>query len=85
MKLLIDISDELYQMCRSCLGDADSIERAIANGVPLEQIQAIKIAHKVYSSQPYIDGFAYCSHCNSIVLHSAKYCHDCGYKLESED
>lgn len=30
--LLVKIPEELYQMCRSCLGDADCIESAIANG-----------------------------------------------------
>ncbi len=35
MQIVIDISEELYQMCRSCLGDADCIESAIANGTPL--------------------------------------------------
>lgn len=35
MKLIIDISEELYQMCKSCLGDADCIESAIAHGTPL--------------------------------------------------
>lgn len=37
MKLIIDIPEELYQMCRSCLGDADCIESAIANGTPLQK------------------------------------------------
>ena len=32
IRLVIDISEELYQMCRSRLGDADCIESAIANG-----------------------------------------------------
>ena len=35
MQIVIDISEELYQMCRGCLGDADCIESAIANGTPL--------------------------------------------------
>jgi len=35
MKLIIDIPEEIYQMCRSCLGDADCIESAIAHGTPL--------------------------------------------------
>jgi hypothetical protein len=35
MKLIIDIPEELYQMCKSCLGDADCIESAIANGTPI--------------------------------------------------
>lgn len=35
VELIIKIPEELYQMCRSCLGDADCIESAIANGTPL--------------------------------------------------
>ena len=35
MKLIIDIPEELYQMCKSCLGDADCIESAIAHGTPI--------------------------------------------------
>ena len=35
MKLIIDIPEELYRMCKSCLGDADCIESAIANGTPI--------------------------------------------------
>ena len=79
MQIVVKISDELYQMCRNCVVDAHPIERAIANGVPLKQNQVTKIAHKIHS-----DGFSHCSHCNSIVLDSAKYCNNCGYKLESE-
>lgn len=35
IELVIKISEELYQMCRSCRGDADCIESAIANGTPI--------------------------------------------------
>lgn len=35
IELIIKIPKELYQMCRSCLGNADCIESAIANGTPL--------------------------------------------------
>ena len=35
MKVVIDIDNELYQMCKDLLGDADPIERAIANGTLL--------------------------------------------------
>ena len=35
IELVIKIPEELYQMCRSCLGDADCIESAIASGTPL--------------------------------------------------
>ena len=35
VELVIKIPKELYQMCKSCLGDADCIESAIANGTPL--------------------------------------------------
>ena len=35
IELVIKISEDEYQMCKSCLGDADCIERAIANGTPL--------------------------------------------------
>lgn len=38
MKLIIDISEELYQMCKNCLGDADCIESAIAHGTPLDDV-----------------------------------------------
>ena len=34
MKILIDIPEEIYQMCKNCLGDADIIESAIASGIP---------------------------------------------------
>lgn len=37
MKIVIDISEETYKMCRRLLGDADEIERAIANGKPYEE------------------------------------------------
>lgn len=37
MKLIIDIDEETYKMCRQLLGDADGIERAIADGRPLEE------------------------------------------------
>ena len=40
MKLIIDISEELYQMCKNCLGDADCIESAIAHGTPLDDVKA---------------------------------------------
>lgn len=40
MKLIIDISEELYQMCKNCLGDADCIESAIAHGTPLDSVRA---------------------------------------------
>lgn len=35
MKLVIDIDKETYKMCKQLLGDADEIERAIANGIVL--------------------------------------------------
>lgn len=35
MQIVISIDDELYQMCKDLHGDADIIERAIANGIPL--------------------------------------------------
>ena len=35
MKLLINIDEDLYEMCRDSLGDADIIEDIIANGTPL--------------------------------------------------
>ena len=35
IELVIKIDEGLYQLCRSCLGDADCIESAIANGTPL--------------------------------------------------
>lgn len=35
IKLIIKIPKELYQMCKSCLGDTDCIESAIANGTLL--------------------------------------------------
>ena len=37
MKLIIDIDEETYKMCKRLLGDADDIERAIANGKPVEE------------------------------------------------
>ena len=39
MQIVVNISDELYQMCRNCVVDAHPLERAIANGVPLKQNQ----------------------------------------------
>ena len=35
MKLLIDIPKDIYLMCLACQGDADIIESAIAQGVPV--------------------------------------------------
>lgn len=35
IELVIKISEDEYRMCKSCLGDADCIESAIANGTPL--------------------------------------------------
>lgn len=37
MKIVIDIDEETYKMCKQLLGDADGIERAIANGIPLSK------------------------------------------------
>lgn len=35
MQIVIEIDEDLYEMCRDCLGDADNIEGIIANGTPL--------------------------------------------------
>ena len=35
MQIVIDIDDEVYQMCKDLHGDADPVERAIAEGTPL--------------------------------------------------
>ena len=50
IELVIKISEDEYQMCKSCLGDADCIESAIANGTPLPKghgrlIDADKLHH----------------------------------------
>lgn len=35
MQIVIDIDNELYQMCKDLYGDADPVESAIANGTQL--------------------------------------------------
>ena len=35
MRIVIDIPEETYKMCKRLWGDADEIERAIANGTVL--------------------------------------------------
>lgn len=35
MKIVIDIDEEIYEMCQKLHRDADPIESAIANGTPL--------------------------------------------------
>jgi hypothetical protein len=42
MKIVIDIDEETYKMCKQLLGDADGIERAIANGIPLSKTDCEK-------------------------------------------
>lgn len=42
MKIVIDIDEETYKMCKQLLGDADGIERAIANGIPLSKTEESK-------------------------------------------
>ena len=48
MKIVIDIDEKDYQMCRHLLGDADAIERAIANGQVLPKDCQI-LTHEAYS------------------------------------
>lgn len=52
VELIIKIPEELYQMCRSCLGDADSIESAIANGTPLPKGHGRKFEEVVVEYPP---------------------------------
>ena len=35
MEIVINIDEDLYEMCRDSLGDEDNIEGIIANGTPL--------------------------------------------------
>lgn len=35
MRIVIEIDEDLYEMCRDSLGDEDNIEGIIANGIPL--------------------------------------------------
>lgn len=35
MQIVIEIDEDLYEMCRDSLGDEDNIEGIIANGTPL--------------------------------------------------
>ena len=35
MQIVINIDEDLYEMCRDSLGDEDNIEGIIANGTPL--------------------------------------------------
>lgn len=37
MQIVIDIPEEIYQMCKSNLDDAEYLERVIGNGVPLQE------------------------------------------------
>jgi len=37
MQIVIDIPEEIYQMCKSSLDDAEYLERVIGNGVPLQE------------------------------------------------
>lgn len=52
MKMVIDIPEELYQMCKSCLGDADCIESAIAHGTPLPKEHGDLIDRRELLKQP---------------------------------
>lgn len=54
MKLVIDIDEETYKMCKRLLGDADSIERAIANGIPLSKTDG------------YVEMEEYCKNINKL-------------------
>ena len=44
MQIVIDIDNELYQMCKDLHGDADPVESAIANGTPIPKVQADMLA-----------------------------------------
>ena len=55
MQIVIDIDNELYQMCKDLYGDADPVESAIANGIPLPKghgrlIDADKTISKICGS-----------------------------------
>lgn len=71
-ELVIKIPEELYQMCRSCLGDADCIESVIANGIPLD-----KFLEKAYEEFCELEfGESY------IIINGEKHWTDVGYAFD---
>ena len=78
MKLIIDISKELYQMCKSCLGDADCIESAIAHGIPLDDVKAEISDEYANTHHMYPDYASGLSHAYAIINKHI-------YKAESEE
>ena len=60
MKIVIDIDKETYKMCKQLLGDADGIERAIANGIPLSKTDG------------YVEMEEYCKDISELIGKEAK-------------
>ena len=75
MKIVIEISEDLYEMCRDNLGSEDNIEGIIANGRPLPK------GHWIEVDNGYI-----CSECDIIRAKGTtgkyNYCPNCGARME---
>lgn len=75
MKIIIDISDELYNYIKS-IPYHTLLEERVVSGIPLEQE---KVGHWEDSSNGWM-----CSECKTDHMIDTKYCPNCGARMEGE-
>ena len=81
MKVVIDIPETYYELCRVCAGinSATADQQIIAQGTPYEERpHGEKIKKKPY-------GWVYCSECDSLLEPQDKFCWNCGADMRGKE